>query len=61
MVTQEWTYSREVSRKDFFLLLYRKEMEAKVEEKVNGRMDGEGSKVQTLLRRLLPLYGALYL
>ena len=60
MVTQEWTYSREVSR-NFFLLLYRKEMEAIVEEKVNGGMDGEGSKVQTLLRRLLPLYGALYL
>ena len=38
-----------------------KGVEAVVEEKVSVEIEEEGSDVQTLMRRLLPLYCALYL
>ena len=59
MVTQDWRYSRGVS-KNHNLLLYSKEVEAIVEEKVSWGMDGEGREVQTHMRRLLPLHCEVY-
>ena len=41
MVTQEWTYSRGVSKEELFLSLYRKGVEAIVEEMVSGGIDGK--------------------